>query len=44
MADGEVPLERQDDVGEDWAAEGHVVDRVQQVHEQLEETEVIESS
>ena len=44
MAHGEVPLERQDDVGEDGAAEGHVVDRVQKVHEQLEETEVSESS
>lgn len=35
VADGEVPLDGQHDVGEDGAAQDHVVDRVQRVHEQL---------
>ena len=41
VAHCEVPLECQDDVGEDGTAEGHVVDWVEEVHEQLKRIDFI---
>ncbi len=40
MTDCQVPLEGQDHVGVDGAAEGDVMQRVQEVHEKLQEKNV----